>query len=160
MGFVVKKNFLDNDFFLKFKNVLFSKYMPWYYRSSMTNSDRFYFHHIFYANYLMNSTLYEEFIVPILYKLDANGINEVRANLLIKDKEQYRSEFHTDRTYKCKTAILYMNTCNGFTEIDKLKKIKVECEQNKILLFDSNLEHSAVSQTDEEKRIVINFNYF
>jgi hypothetical protein len=77
---------------------------------------------------------------------------------MIKHDKQYKSDYHVDFEYPCKTAILYLNTCNGYTEFNK--KTKIKCEENKILIFDSNIEHCAVSQTDAEKRIVINFNYF
>jgi len=53
-----------------------------------------------------------------------------------------------------------MNTCNGYTILDKKEKIKITSEENKILLFNSQIEHAAVSQTDVDRRIIINFNYF
>ena len=37
---------------------------------------------------------------------------------------------------------------------------KVMCEENKIVLFNSQNKHAAVNQTDEKQRIVININYF
>ena len=82
-------------------------------------------------------------------------------NLITKDtNKQHVSNLHVDYTIKnCKTAIYYMNTNNGFTYLKADKDIKVLCEENKIFIFDSKIEHASVSQTDENKRIVINFNY-
>ena len=55
------------------------------------------------------------------------------------------------------TAIYYLTTCNGYTLIDG-KKIK--SVENQIVIFDSNIKHQMVSQTDTPERIVINLNYF
>jgi hypothetical protein len=64
-----------------------------------------------------------------------------------------------DKHFECKTAIYYVNTNNGYTLIDSKKRIKVGCEANKILIFNSNIEHAMVSQTDTSRRVVINLNY-
>jgi hypothetical protein len=78
--------------------------------------------------------------------------------LVINKNVQLLSGFHTDYEYKCKTAILYMNTCNGYTQFENGEKVL--SEENKIIVFDSNLKHAAVNQTDTKQRIVININYF
>ena len=58
-----------------------------------------------------------------------------------------------------KTAILYLNTCNGGTVIINNKKEKIiYSKENKLLLFDSNTLHRGFSQTDIERRIIININ--
>ena len=56
------------------------------------------------------------------------------------------------------TAIFYLNTCNGYTKFRKSGK-KIKTVANRMVIFDSNLEHAAFSQTDEKVRVVINFNY-
>jgi len=38
-------------------------------------------------------------------------------------------------------------------------KIKIKTEENKLLIIDTKTSHAAVSQTDTDRRIVINFNY-
>ena len=69
--------------------------------------------------------------------------------------------FHIDnpisKTSKQKTAILYINTNNGYT---KFKKLKVNSEENKMIIFNSKEEHTGSSCTDQEFRVVINFNYY
>ena len=37
---------------------------------------------------------------------------------------------------------------------------KIDCEENKLVVFNTQLKHRIVSQTDKTKRVVINFNYF
>ena len=63
---------------------------------------------------------------------------------------------HIDQP-KGKTGIFYINTCNGYTKFKNGEKIK--SEKNKYVEFDSILEHTGSSCTDEKRRIVINFNY-
>ena len=55
------------------------------------------------------------------------------------------------------TAILYLNTNNGYTEFKSGDKVK--SVSNRVVVFDSNLKHRTVTCTDQKTRIVINFNY-
>ena len=159
LEYKIINNFLKKEFFDDFKNILFSNKINWFFLPHMTQNDHYFFNHCFYNFYVPQSSFYLEYIEPILVKLEAKGINEVRANLQLRGTNQYQSTFHVDRPFKCKTAILYMNTCNGYTLFED-KKIKIFSEENKILIFDSQIKHAAVSQTDVSRRIVINFNYF
>ena len=36
---------------------------------------------------------------------------------------------------------------------------KVKCIENRLVTFDSNLEHAGVTCTDKKRKVVINFNY-
>ena len=158
------KNYLDKDLFNNLKNILFSQHFPWYFKEHMTNTntnkDNYFFFHFFYHSYASSSPLFAEYIIPILKKLNVISLIEARANLLLKDKTIYQSNFHTDKKFKCNTAILYINTCNGYTVLDENEKIKISCDENKMLIFNSQIKHAAVSQTDVDRRIVINLNYF
>ena len=55
------------------------------------------------------------------------------------------------------TAILYINTNNGYTKFKKGGKVKSVA--NRVVIFDSNLEHMGYACTNEKRRIVVNFNY-
>ena len=55
------------------------------------------------------------------------------------------------------TATYYLNTNNGYTELKTGEK--VESVENRMLVFDSNIEHQGVTCTDEKRRVLINFNY-
>ena len=63
-----------------------------------------------------------------------------------------------DAPFKCKTAILYINTNNGITIFETGEEIK--SEENKIVMFPSNLKHTGTTHTDEKVRVVLNINYF
>ena len=160
MEYKVINNFLEKDTFIKLKEALMSDKINWFWKPHMTTNDNYFFNHCFFSNNTVQSIFYTPLIIPILNLLNCKSVSEVRANLMLKKEKQYKSNFHVDRDYKCKTAILYMNTCNGYTLLNKKKKIKINCVENSILIFDSQIEHAGVSQTDVDRRIVINFNYF
>ena len=84
----------------------------------------------------------------------------IKANLLTRTNNIVINKFHKDFNNKNKltTAIYYINTCNGYTLFKDGTKIK--SVSNRFVSFDSNLEHTGTSCTDENIRVVINFNYF
>ena len=163
VNFKIIKNFLPNDLFKSFQKVLFEGDIPWFWRKSQTpdSINDFYFTHSFYYNFKVNSDLFDPFIIPILKKLNAGMVDEVRANLLLNRNKVYKSNLHIDKQYKnCSTAILYMNTNNGYTFLqDENNRVKVLSEENKMLIFKNEIKHSAVSQTDVDNRIIININF-
>jgi len=153
-------NFLQKDIFENLKLFLMSDEVGWYWKEHMTKNDNFFFNHCFYNNDKPRSHVFEKFIIPLLIKLECKALIEARANLMLKKNICYQSNFHIDRKFNCKTAIFYINTNNGYTLLDKNKKIKIKCVENRMLIFNSKILHAAFSQTDVERRIVINFNYF
>jgi len=98
------------------------------------------------------------FIVkPIINKLDIDKkLFDVRANLLVPTKKHIYHEFHTDRIVPHKVALFYVTNNNGWTILKDTAK--VECIENRMLIFDGAIEHHSVSSTDEA-RCVININY-
>ena len=56
------------------------------------------------------------------------------------------------------TAILYMNTNNGYTEIEDTGE-HVNSIANRMVVFPSNIRHRVATQTDTQTRMVVNF-YF
>jgi hypothetical protein len=95
-------------------------------------------------------------VKPILNKLNIKKLFDVRANLLVLTKEHIYHEFHTDRNVPHTVALFYVTTCNGFTILKDTAK--VNCLQNRMLLFDGSIEHHSVTSTDHP-RCVININY-
>ena len=71
------------------------------------------------------------------------------------------SGWHRDYDFKCKTAILYLNDCDGGTELKINNKITfIKADANKMLVFDTPILHRAITSKKEPIRYVINFNYF
>ena len=86
-------------------------------------------------------------------------------NLTPRFPESYTYMFHSDLEHDFEedvashwtTAILYINTNNGYTEFENGEK--VESVANRVVMFPSNTKHRGITQTDEQTRILINFNF-
>jgi hypothetical protein len=155
------KNFLSKEDFTKLYNLVTDLDFPWRIRNRMTQNDtNCYFTYCFYNDFQHTSDYYFNYIMPILKKLNCKAPIQIRSNMVI-NKLFEKSGWHTDYPYNSTTAILYLNTCNGGTELKINNEIKfINAEENKIVIFPSNTEHRACTSTDSNKRYIINFNYF
>ena len=161
MNYQIHKNFLDIEFFEKIKNLIMDQDFPWRRRDRMTkDDDKMYFNHCFYNHMIPLSDLYPLYIIPILKKLHAEAPLQIRANMLVSGLFK-ASRWHVDYEFKCKTAIFYLNDCDGGTELNIDDKIIfVKAEANKMLVFDTPIFHRAVTSQKALVRYIINFNYF
>lgn len=153
------KNFISKKEFNNIKSMLLGEF-PWFYRDRLVkqpkDNEGYYFTHTFMLNNKINSDFYEPEIKPIVKKLNAKDIVEIRANLMMKRNDKYFSGYHIDNE-NIKTAIFYVNKNNGETLFKTGEKILPE--ENKMIIFDSNKYHGVFNQTDVKRRVVINFNY-
>jgi hypothetical protein len=169
MSIKVIDNFLDKDSFVSIKeSLLYSKSFPWYigsvlneqYKDSSGNfpkkESNFQFFHNFYKNIYPTSD-YMYLIAPIIDKIDPLSILRIKANLTMKTEKNIETGYHFDTDYLCKVAVYYVNSNNGYTIFKNGEKIN--SVENRIVIFDSNKEHSASTCTNEMFRCVINFNY-
>ena len=150
------KNFLDQQDFINLKEFCLGN-CNWFYRRHMTWNDDPFFNHCFYNLHRVQSDHYD-LVLPLIKKLDVKAVIQIRANIVLAKEKPYKSDLHTDvNDLNSTTAIYYLTTCNGYTLIgDK----KIKSIENQIVIFDSNIKHQMVSQTDTPERIVINLNYF
>ena len=159
----VIENFLEKNDYLKLKELIFNIDFPWRIRNNMVNDDKtYYFTYNFFNNFICQSEHFENYIIPIMRKLNAKAIVQIRANLIL-NKLFEKSDLHIDNTndFNCKTAILNFTTCDGGTELlikDELKF--VESVENKIVIFNSNTQHRTVPSKTTSARIILNMNYF
>tara|TARA_B100000925_G_C21804215_1_gene385956 strand:- start:10 stop:492 length:483 start_codon:yes stop_codon:yes gene_type:complete len=121
------------------------------------NDGNYQFVHVLYTQYSPCSPFFDA-LGPIWQKLQPCSIVRSKANLNMKTIEHVESEYHTD-VDNCITAIYYVNTNNGYTEFES-NGMKVNSVENRLIIFDSNEKHRAVTTTDTSRRVVINFNYF
>ena len=162
----IYKNVFYSDTLYKILGELKRSDFAWYYRNAQLFKKEEdtppYFGHDFYEDNMPNSGFYESVITPFYEPLQCKSLINARANLVINQGKHVYSAWHRDRHYRCKTAIWYANSCNGYTELkdDDESIVKINCEENQLLIFDSYHQHRAVSQTDTKNRIVINFNFF
>ena len=160
MKYQTHKKFLTTDFFKKIKNIIMDKDFPWRIRDHMVvdTNDALYFNYCFYNHMDSQSTLYKPWILPILEKLEAVVPIQVKASMFISELFK-TSHWHTDYNFKCKTAILYLNDCDGGIELRINNKIIfVKADANKMLVFDTLTTHRAITSKKEPLRYIINFN--
>jgi len=167
LDYKIIDNFLEKEDFYKFQKEIFNAHnVPWFYKNSQTTGsindidDVGYFSLSFFNNYSNNLNEFNYFLYKIYEKLNCQALIQSRANLFLKQKENKKLYFHTDVEFKCKTAIFYMNTNNGATILDINEKIKIDSIENRMLIFDSQINHCALIQSDIKRRILININYF
>ena len=158
----VVDNFLDTYPFDRLYSVMMGDEIPWYYNKYTTREGdgMFKYTHRFYK-LIPGTDKYSPFvsmIEPILVKLNAVGYHRINANNLHRTRFfNQNTGFHTDG-YDCpKTAIFYINTCNGYTKFKKGSKVMSVA--NRMVFFPSEMEHAGFTCTDEDTRVVINFNY-
>ncbi len=150
---------MDYFLFLKLKETLNSNYFPWYKSHILEERKDIQMVHTFYE---FDKVLSNDFnlLNPCLELLNINKLIRVKCNLVLKTPQIQEHGFHVDYQMKEKfrTAILYINTNNGYT-IFKEKNKKIKSVQNKLIDFDGNLQHTGTSCTDTPYRMVINFVY-
>ena len=122
------------------------------------------FVHTVYGGNIPHSPFFNSF-VPIIQKFSISALYRIKMNLTPRHSESYTYTFHWDLSHDFEedvashwtTAILYINTNNGFTEFED--GVKVESVANRVVMFPSNFKHRGITQTDEQTRILINFNF-
>jgi len=164
--FEIQDNFLDQYIFDDLENLMMSEIIPWHYQDkSVYPAPSYVFIHLFYqwpkgveSNYFRN-------LESTLDLFDPMSIYRIKANLLTSTPEIIPNVFHQDmmeQSTRVKkqwtTAILYMNTNNGYTEFKD--GTKVESVANRLVSFPVDTWHRGSSCTDQNIRVVINFNYF
>ena len=162
----IKDNFLDHHEFNMIQNNLMGVSFPWYYNSAIDlpeDKDKFQFVHVFYENCIPGPSA--EVINPIITNMGPILLWRIKANLLTKTPNIVENDFHVDVfdgelkvREQLTTSIFYVNTNNGYTIFED--GTKVESVANRMITFPANLKHTGTSCTDQQVRIVINFDYF
>ena len=153
-------NYLSTEDHLILNAVLESNNFPWYFQKRSVNlkdKNKFDFHfgHNFYLNDNVTSDYFKT-LNPIIEKLKVNSLIRIKGNLNPVTSKPFNSKPHKDQSFDCKVALYYLNTNNGYTVINDEK---IKCIKNRIVLFNSNVEHYGVTCTDEPTKLAINFNY-
>ena len=161
-------NFMNHIAFSALQHLIIETDFSWFKRKRQVytkdKKELGYFTHSFYNNYHPGSVYYKDYIVPILNQLEVAGVIQVRANLTPSVFYiEKGSAFHCDYKFESpsKTAILYLKTTDGGTELKINNEIKfIKDEENKMLIFDSDVQHRGIVSKDSDFRYLINFNYF
>ena len=155
-------DFLPDYYFKSIHNTLLGFEFPWYYYKHVNYSDieddMFQFIHIFYDKSLGPDSQF--FLMEIfLRRLGVRDLYRIKANLNPRTFFHRKTGYHIDleESGPHQTAVYYVNSNNGYTEFKKGGKVKSVA--NRMVIFDSKLEHQGVTTTDQKARVVINFNY-
>jgi hypothetical protein len=167
--FSITDDFLKEEWFVELRDTLLAKTFPWFFSSvnvydddDEENTPGFLCHIVFTKN-VPTSELYEPQFLPILNVLEVSIVSRIMINLNWRLPKPFVSTFHLDtamieqQTAGWTTSILYINTNNGYTELETGERI--ECIANRLVTFPANIKHRVCTQTDTQKRILINFNY-
>ena len=152
-------NFLSDYEFKSFQSLMMANDFPWFYTDGIYADNeprRFQFIHMFYERFGENQSPKYMWLEPILKKLNMKELVRVKANLTTRTLFPRGGGYHTDFT-DMKTSIFYINTCNGGTKFKGNAKVKSVA--NRLVTFDSNIEHQGVTTTDQKRRVVVNINY-
>ena len=156
---------LPNYYFKRIqKTLLEDTNFPWYWQDGSNfpmEPDFFQFNHVFIDENLGLNSKMDLFNI-MTSTLQVKIWRRIKANLntrtTFKRFHGWHSDFPDSKGYgPGKTAILYVNTNNGYTRFKKGGKVK--CVENRLAIFDSYLLHSGVTCTDKKRKVVVNFNY-
>jgi len=149
-------NFLDQDSFNHFKNIITGQYFPWYFNNQKVLDDNHLDNYQFVNTFKDGNTA-----MPLLdvFKEKLNVSNFLRAKLNCTTKTNKIFEFksHRDLDVNCLVSIFYINSNNGYTKFENGQKI--ESIENRLITFDNNLKHNGTSSTNSQTRIVLNLCY-
>ena len=159
-------NFLPEYQFRQISNMILSNEFSWYFFDGVIepNDGQCQFTHSFF-DMIYGGRLSDHYPLfdIVQQKLRVSRLDRIKSNLNPKTVFHRKGGYHTDQRHPSegllhqKTAVFYINTNNGWTEFKKGGKVK--SVENRIVIFDSNLEHTGVTCTDEKRRVIVNFNY-
>ena len=158
-------NFLPEYQFKQLQSVILSREFSWNFHDGILdpNDGQCQFTHAFFdIGYGGRLSNYYSLFDIVQQKLRVSRLDRIKSNLNPKTVFHRKGGYHTDlpksnQLQHQKTAVLYINTNNGWTEFKKGGKVKSVA--NRIVIFDSNTEHTGVTCTNENRRVIVNFNY-
>ena len=158
----VKDNFLSEDKFNIIKSEMTSDKFPWFYHTGRVNEDDGLpaLTHSFYDNNFVNSDWYN-LLGPIIDRCQMISVLKIKANFDYKNSKSFKTDLHTDLIpplKEFKTGIFYLNDNNGKTYFENGEE--VDSVANRFVEFPQYLKHGTKTHTDENYRIIINFNWY
>ena len=161
----LKDNFLEDKEFKIIQDLLMGPELSWSCQEVLAHKNEIvkdgYFIHTFFLNqpeytrgtYSNQYNIFE----PLLEKMNVDVLIRLRANNYPRTQKMVQHSFHVDYPFPHKTAIFGINTNNGFTMIEKNKKIKSKA--NRMILLDGETRHCSTTCTDVRSRVNVIINY-
>ena len=151
----VVDNFLPDYYFKQLQSIV--RGWPWFYEDYIISGDnRFQFTTAILNDRVIHEEYYDV-LEPLISKLNVKKFFRIKANLQTRTLFNRSGGYHIDKCPCPYTGVYYINTNNGYTKFKKGGKVKSVA--NRMVIFNSSLEHTGFSCTDEKIRIVINFNW-
>jgi hypothetical protein len=164
---IVKDNCMPLIVLNSIVDIITSSNFPWYYSSVVSDNDlasefnkqfNFQFAHVLYLNNIPRNEWFNK-IYPITEFLPGfRSLVKLKVNFNPKYSSVIEHGYHTDVSFECNTAILYLNTNDGYTKFESGEK--VDSVKNRLVVFPSRYSHTGTTCTDQKGRLVININYF
>ena len=161
MDLEIVDNFLPNYEFEKIKKLMMGDWFPWFYNPDIVHKGdgKSQFTHVFFYQpppWNGKNSEYFDLWIPCIQKLKCHSLYRIKANLTYRTVFHRKTKLHIDKEDMF-TAIFYINTCNGYTRFKNGPNVKSVA--NRMVIFDSNLQHSGVTCTNGQVRVVVNFNF-
>ena len=131
-------------------------YNPVVNHNSNKNWKLFYMFHLVY-NHTILSPFYD-ILHPVCELLSIKSLIRIKCNLYPNTEIIKENGMHIDYPYLHKIAVLYINSCDGYTKFED--GTKIDSIANRMLIFDGDKMHTSSTTTNEIARCNINFNYF
>jgi hypothetical protein len=158
-------NFLEINDFYRIKDALMGPYFEWYFNDSVVDDyeekkiNQYQFIHNFYREHRPTSN-YFEVLKPIISKIKPVALLKIKANLNPRTENNIEHGYHVDYENSLsnqRTGVFYLNTNNGYTLFED--GTKVESVENRFVSFKTSMNHTGSTCTNENRRVLINFNY-
>ena len=106
------------------------------------------------------SDYFQEYISPIIQKLNPSKLYRVRLNLYHKDYKRTKHGWHVDSNFPHKACIISLNTNNGGTILKKRPFNKyIKSKEGRAVIIDAHKEHRSVACSDQDYRVNLIVNY-
>jgi len=155
-------NFLNKEDLEDLKTIVLGATFPWYINDGVTQPDdgHIQFTHLIYKDDAFKSSYTLGGLDIFKELLGFKKILRAKFNLLQRTDKIIEHGLHTDiseLSNKVKTAILYLNTNNGYTKF--ANGDLVESVENRLVLFAGKVQHAGSTCTDKRYRAVFNLNF-
>ena len=154
-------NFLPKEEFESIQSLMMGKEFNWFYSEgrSYRDDESYQMIHMFFQPEVGSNSEHLPIWSTFMNQVGAKKCARIKGNLTFKTPTIEVGEYHTDYDDEDMiTAILYINTTNGYTEFES--GVRVNSVANRVCIFDSNLQHRGTTHTEGgHQRIVVNFNY-
>lgn len=155
-------NVLPEDDYNKIAKIVNGDQFPWKFCPTTTGDEvgrdfDFQFVHPLFVCCKCVSPYWDEFD-PVIEHLKIGGIIRAKLNLQTQTHVHMEGGYHTDTRMEHLTSVMYFDDSNGYTKFEETGQ-EVQSKANRLLTFPSHMRHTGVSQTDQQKRVVLNLNW-